>query len=157
LMFIPFFGPFLGFIPPALIALLSLPFGGFIAVAIALLVLQQIVLNVIAPKVMADAVGMHPILVFLAILLGVKIAGPLGAVFGVPFVAVINAMVVLFYNRSEAIQLRRAQRLGLVPAVPSPSAPTSSPAPRGPLVDLVRQAQIQVSRLMAALNKRDSI
>jgi predicted PurR-regulated permease PerM len=114
MMFIPFFGSFLGFIPPALVAILTLPFFSFIIFAIVLLILQQIVLNVIAPKVMSEAVGMHPILVFLALLLGVQIAGPLGAIFGVPVMAVINAMVVLFYNRSEAIQRHRARRLGIV-------------------------------------------
>ena len=116
LMFIPFFGPFLGIIPPILVAVLSLPFGNFLVVGAALLVLQLIILNVIAPKVMAEAVGMHPILVFLALLLGIKIAGPLGAIFGVPVLAVIHSVAALYYGKSRSVQRRRSVRLGLAPA-----------------------------------------
>ncbi|MGQ9674772.1 MAG: AI-2E family transporter [Chloroflexota bacterium] len=114
LIFIPFFGPILGFIPPAFVAVLSIPFPALLVVLGALLGLQIVVLNVIAPKVMADAVGMHPILVFLALLLGIKLAGPMGAIFGVPVLAVVNSVAMLFYNRSKSVQRRRALRLGLV-------------------------------------------
>lgn len=113
LMFIPFFGAILGILPPALVAALSGSFPRFLIVVIAVLVLQQVIMNVVAPKVMADAVGMHPILVLLAILLGIQLAGPVGAVFGVPVAAVVNAMGLLFYNRSERVQRHRSVRLGL--------------------------------------------
>ena len=63
-----------------------------IGVTIALLVLQQVVFNVLAPKVMSEAVGIHPLLVFLAILIGSKAAGVAGAIFGVPVAAVIAAV-----------------------------------------------------------------
>lgn len=147
LMFIPFFGPFLGIIPPILIAVLSLPFGNFLVVGAALLVLQLIILNVIAPKVMAEAVGMHPILVFLALLLGIKIAGPLGAIFGVPVLAVIHSVAALYYGKSRSVQRRRSVRLGLAPAPdvgcedesPGPASEAQAGMARGALVRLARR------------------
>ncbi|MBI2955441.1 MAG: AI-2E family transporter [Chloroflexi bacterium] len=103
IMIVPFFGPFLGLVPPLSIAIFQASsISQLIVVLIALLVLQQIVLNVLAPKIMSDALGMHPLLVFLAILVGAKTAGLAGAIFGVPIVAVINAMVLYFIRRSTA-------------------------------------------------------
>ncbi|HLB11364.1 MAG TPA: AI-2E family transporter, partial [Dehalococcoidia bacterium] len=68
----------------------------------ALLVLQQIVLNVVAPRVMSQNVGIHPLVVFLAFLLGFKLAGLWGAIFGVPVAGVVNAMVQYFIDRTQA-------------------------------------------------------
>lgn len=156
-MFIPFFGPILGIIPPTVIALLSVPFPTFILVLLALLVLQQLVLNVLAPKVMADAVGMHPILVFVALLLGIKVAGPLGAVFGVPVLAVINSMAVLFYSRSKSVQRRRRVRLGLevagaVPEGIEADAPEEQQA--RPVSGYIRNRLVEQGARLGALTRR---
>jgi predicted PurR-regulated permease PerM len=99
LMIIPFFGPFLALAPPLLIAVFQGSASQVIGVLIALLVLQQIVLNILAPKLMSHALGMHPLLVFMAILVGGKMAGLAGAIFGVPVVGVINAMAIYFIRR----------------------------------------------------------
>lgn len=101
-MIIPFFGPFLAMLAPLIIAAFQTSPGQFAAVFIALLILQQLVLNVLAPKVMSQSLGMHPLLVFLAILVGGKVAGLAGAVFGVPVVGVINAMA-LYFLRGPAM------------------------------------------------------
>ncbi|MBI4320592.1 MAG: AI-2E family transporter [Chloroflexi bacterium] len=105
-MIIPFFGPFLALVPPLLIAAFQSSPGTIVLVLVALLVLQQIVLNVLAPKIMSESMGMHPILVFLAILLGAKVAGLAGAIFGVPIVGVVNAMLLFLYRRSAGYQRR---------------------------------------------------
>ncbi|MBI2863288.1 MAG: AI-2E family transporter [Chloroflexi bacterium] len=98
-MVIPFFGTFIAIIPPIILAAFT-SWGTVIFVAIALLVLQQILLNVISPKVMSDSVGIHPILVFLAMLIGAREAGIWGAIFGVPIMAVIYSMILYFYSRA---------------------------------------------------------
>ena len=100
---IPFIGPFLGLAFPLLVGAFQLPLPQFLFLFTALLVLQQVVFNVIAPKVVSDAVGMHPLLVFLALLVGMKVAGMAGAIFGIPVAAVINAMIPVFYRRSLSI------------------------------------------------------
>jgi predicted PurR-regulated permease PerM len=100
-MIIPFVGPFIAIIPPILLAALGGDVGTVVGVTVALLVLQQIVFNVIAPKVMSDAVGIHPLLVFAAILFGSKVAGIAGAIFGVPVAAVLASMVSFLYQRAR--------------------------------------------------------
>ena len=48
--------------------------------------LQAVIVWVLAPRVMSSAIGLHPLLVFVGILAGAKLAGLWGAVFGVPAV-----------------------------------------------------------------------
>jgi predicted PurR-regulated permease PerM len=54
--------------------------------------------NVIAPRVMGSAVGLNPLVVLAAVFLGGAIAGPLGAVFGVPIVAAIASVFVAWLD-----------------------------------------------------------
>lgn len=100
---IPFIGPFLGLAPPLLIGAFQLSLPSFILLFISLLVLQQVIFNIVAPKVMSQAMGMHPLLVFFALLVGIKVAGIAGAIFGIPVAAVINAMVPVLYRRSQSL------------------------------------------------------
>ena len=90
LMAIPFFGPFVAWAPPVIVALLvpgeqALP--AFILMAIG----WVIVMNVLQPRLMQEAVGIHPIVVLGSVLVGSKIAGVTGAVFGIPIAAVLSA------------------------------------------------------------------
>jgi predicted PurR-regulated permease PerM len=98
LMLVPVVGAFLAIIPPLLVAGLQGGWGTLLLVALALIVLQQIVLNVVAPRVVGHAVGLHPLLFFLAMLVGLKVGGAAGALFGVPIAGVLNAMA-LFIAR----------------------------------------------------------
>ncbi len=103
-MVIPFVGPLLAMVLPMLIGLFSnLSTTGLLLYLLAIAGLQVLVMNIIAPKVMADSVGLHPLLVFLALLVGVKQAGLAGAIFGVPIAAVVVAAVRLFLYRWSVI------------------------------------------------------
>lgn len=75
------------------------PVGSLVLLFAFLFVAQHIVLNLLAPRVMSSAVGMHPILVILGLLLGTKIAGLWGAIFGVPVFGVLLDTVDLIYRR----------------------------------------------------------
>ncbi|HLH73292.1 MAG TPA: AI-2E family transporter, partial [Chloroflexota bacterium] len=104
IMVIPFIGPLLAAILPLLIAIFSgLPTTQFIAILVALVGLQILVMNIIAPKVMSENVGLHPLLVFLALLVGAKQAGVAGAIFGVPVAAVIWAAIRILLRRWAVI------------------------------------------------------
>lgn len=105
MMVIPFLGGFLAIIPPFFIALFTSSVGTTIFILVALLVLQQIVLNVVTPRVMSENVGIHPLLVFLAILLGLKVAGIWGAIFGIPVGGVLNAMAHYFLSRAQGAKI----------------------------------------------------
>jgi predicted PurR-regulated permease PerM len=104
LTIIPLVGPILGIIPPFFVVLITHPENPILAIAIfaILLLIQQIVSNAIGPKLMEKAFKLHPIIVLLSILIGFKIAGPLGAVFVVPvlgiFVIVLKKLGYHFLN-----------------------------------------------------------
>ena len=86
-MLIPFFGPPLALVPPIVGAVL---FAGGVAipVAIILFVVQTVLVNWLQPRLMRGALGLHPILVLVGLLLGAQVAGVWGALFGIPIIAV---------------------------------------------------------------------
>jgi predicted PurR-regulated permease PerM len=99
LALLPFIGPMLGFIPPLLIATLQAPWWVALLVALAMFILQTIVYNGIGPKVFGKTLGgLSPILVLAAIVLGIRVSGLWGALFGVPVAGVIYAMLALGYR-----------------------------------------------------------
>ena len=64
-MLIPFFGPPLALIPPIAAALIYTPW--FIPVALILLVVQTTLVNWLQPRLMRDALGLHPLLVLVGL------------------------------------------------------------------------------------------
>jgi predicted PurR-regulated permease PerM len=126
-MLIPFVGPPLALIMPLAVAYFESP-GSFWLAFVLVNALQAVVLNVVAPRVMSSAIGLHPLLVFVGLLGGARVAGFWGALFGVPVVAVIAAMV-SFYH---AMLQRRASGSELPiarsePEVVGPEAPAFEP------------------------------
>ena len=110
-MLIPFFGPPLALIPPILGAAL---FGGgtVVPVAIILLAVQTVLVNWLQPRLMRDALGLHPILVLVGLLLGAQVAGVWGALFGIPVIAVLWVFVSYFVFRTVPnAALPEAERL----------------------------------------------
>jgi predicted PurR-regulated permease PerM len=90
-MLIPFFGPPLALIPPIVAVAVYAP-GWLLLVAPALLVVQTVIVNWLQPRLMRDALGMHPILVLVGLLVGAQVAGVWGALFGIPVIAVLNVL-----------------------------------------------------------------
>jgi predicted PurR-regulated permease PerM len=91
LMMIPFFGPFVSWIPPILVAILSKP-NTTLGVAIIVFAGWLVVMNWLQPRIMATSLRIHPIVVLGSVLVGLKVAGIPGAVFGIPVAAVISAL-----------------------------------------------------------------
>lgn len=85
---IPFFGPYLGGIPSAILIMLADPIKGLYFI-IFILVLQQIDGNIIGPKILGDSTGLSSFWVVFAILLFGGIMGIPGMIIGVPVFAVI--------------------------------------------------------------------
>jgi predicted PurR-regulated permease PerM len=90
LMAIPFFGPFLAWAPPVLVALVTRP-DVLAPAALVMGVGWVIVMNVLQPRIMQGAVGIHPIVVLGSVLIGSRIAGIPGAIFGIPVAAVVSS------------------------------------------------------------------
>lgn len=97
-MLIPLVGPFLALIPPVLVVLFQTP-DAALGLFIVLFVYQFVIVNVLMPRVLSDALGLHPLLVFAAILVSVRIAGFWGAFFGIPVAGVLWAMALFFFER----------------------------------------------------------
>ena len=76
-MLIPFVGTALALVPPVL-ATLSHDTAQAPVIFIILLVYQLLVSNVVMPKLLSDALGLHPLIIMASLLVGVKIGGAWG-------------------------------------------------------------------------------
>jgi predicted PurR-regulated permease PerM len=90
LMAIPFFGPFVAWAPPVIVALLT-PGDRALLAFVLMGIGWLVVMNALQPRLMQEAVGIHPIVVLGSVLIGSKIAGVTGAIFGIPIAAVLSA------------------------------------------------------------------
>ncbi|RKI86739.1 AI-2E family transporter [bacterium 0.1xD8-71] len=89
---IPFFGPWIGGIPSALLVLMVDPVQA-LYFAILILVIQQFDGNILGPKILGDSTGLSGFWVIFAITIFSGLFGVLGMVVGVPIFAVIYAGV----------------------------------------------------------------
>jgi predicted PurR-regulated permease PerM len=113
LMAIPFFGPFLSWAPPVIVAIVAAP-DATLPTAILMGVGWLLVMNVLQPRLMQEAVGIHPLVVLGSVLVGSKIAGITGAIFGIPIAAVISAFFFHFLiisREPSPVATRAARRL----------------------------------------------
>lgn len=85
---IPFFGPYLGAVPSAILIMLANPIQGVYFI-IFIVILQQIDGNIIGPTILGESTGLSSFWVVFAILVGGGLFGILGMIIGVPTFAVI--------------------------------------------------------------------
>lgn len=88
---IPFFGPFFGAVPSALLLLMTNP-KHVIPFVIFIIFLQQFDGNILGPKILGDSTGLSPFWVMFAIFVGGGLFGFIGMLLGVPVFAVIYAL-----------------------------------------------------------------
>lgn len=89
---IPFFGPYLGAIPSAILIFMVDPIQALYFI-IFIFILQQIDGNFIAPRIIGDSTGMSPLMVLAAIMIGGGMFGIPGMVIGVPVFAIICTII----------------------------------------------------------------
>ena len=89
---IPFVGATLGI---GLVTLLVAFQNGWLAVQVAItaIVLQQLRDNLLAPKIMGDFTGLNPLWIFIALLIGLQVAGVLGIIIAVPVAGTIKGTI----------------------------------------------------------------
>ena len=95
---IPYLGPFIGAVPAILVGLSQSP-GQALLVGIAYVVIPNIYLNFVYPKVMGDAVRLPPILVIVALIAGFSWGGILGMFVAVPIAATLRILFDHIYPR----------------------------------------------------------
>ena len=95
---IPFFGPFIGAIPSALLLLMVDPHQ-CLWFLVFILALQQFDGNILGPKILGDSTGLASFWVLFAVLVGGGLFGFIGMVIGIPVFAVIYAYATRGINR----------------------------------------------------------
>jgi predicted PurR-regulated permease PerM len=86
---VPFIGATLGIGLVTILVMLNSFWLG-VRVAVAAIIMQQIKDNILAPRLMGQFIGLNPILIFIALLVGGKIAGVFGVVVAVPIAGTIK-------------------------------------------------------------------
>ncbi len=102
---IPFFGPFIGAIPSAIIILFVSPIKALWFLII-ILVIQQIDGNIIGPKILGDSLGISAFWILFSLLVTGKIFGLLGLIIGVP-------LFVFIYSIAKDIVENKLKKKGL--------------------------------------------
>ncbi|TAK03242.1 AI-2E family transporter [Patescibacteria group bacterium] len=97
---VPYVGPVLSLAPAALVGFAHDPVQGLMVVAL-YLVVQQVENNILVPKVMQKATGLNPVFSIVALLIGMKLGGFVGALLSIP-VATMASVVLedLFAQRA---------------------------------------------------------
>jgi len=95
---IPYFGPLIGMIPAFFITLFISPIKA-VWVLIFIIILQQFDGLYLGPKILGKSVGLSPLLIILAILIGGGTFGVLGMFLAVPTMAIILLLAERFINK----------------------------------------------------------
>ncbi len=95
---IPFFGPFLGAIPSAILIFLIDPIK-CLEFIIFILILQQLDGNILTPKILGDSTGLASLWVIISVLVGGGLFGPIGMLLGCPAFALLYALIRLGVNK----------------------------------------------------------
>jgi len=104
---IPYVGPLIGCIPAIIVGILSPnPIMALWAV-ILLLAVQQLDGAVISPKIVGDSMGLHPIFIMMAVIIGGNLAGVLGMLLSVPVAGIIKLFLMkLMRKRGEQDKIK---------------------------------------------------
>lgn len=95
---IPFIGPLVGTFLAVIAALTTgQPISAVWAI-IGMLVVQQVDNNLLAPKVIGNSVGLHPVFIMMAIIIGGNVGGLIGMLVAVPVFASIKIVLSKWYT-----------------------------------------------------------
>lgn len=89
---VPTLGPIIAAIPAVIVAFAISPVMGGV-VALAYTIIQIAENNLIVPKIMQKAVGLNPVVILIAILIGGNLLGFVGALLAIPF---LSALIIIF-------------------------------------------------------------
>ena len=121
---IPYVGPWLGAVPPVVYALVTHPIGA-LWLTLLFLGIHQIEGHVVVPKVMGNALRLHPLLVIFGLLAGAEIYGLPGVLVALPLLAALRAVWEFFAERIGFEAWDEAEPVVPVEVV---EAPPDSPA-----------------------------
>jgi predicted PurR-regulated permease PerM len=123
LMIVPVIGPMVAMFPAIIISLFFMPLFKTIILAAYFIVFMQLVTNVLGPRIMGIAVGIHPLEALFAVLVGYPVGGILGAFLAVPVMGIIHILIREAYNYFVLGQAMPRE------AAPEPEPAEGAPAP----------------------------
>ncbi len=97
---VPMVGPIISAVPAILVALSVSPFLAASVVAL-YFIIQQTENNLIVPLVMKKSIGLSPLLTILALMIGGRLGGVVGAILAVPAVLVLQVLFQEFLAKSS--------------------------------------------------------
>lgn len=98
---LPVVGTWIGLTPGILVMLFSEDPFVVIPVWLCSYVFQTIKDNVLAPKVVGDVMGLHPVVVIFALIICAKFAGLVGVLLALPLASILN-IILHYFNRDDA-------------------------------------------------------
>ncbi|OGG86797.1 hypothetical protein A2V95_01470 [Candidatus Kuenenbacteria bacterium RBG_16_41_7] len=104
---VPYLGPWISGIIAVFIAFSDGSIIKVLLVALWYLLVQQAENNIIVPKLMGRMVGLNPIIVIMAIIIGFKLGGVIGGMMGVPVAAAIAVYL------TDIIKEKKGEKIGL--------------------------------------------
>jgi predicted PurR-regulated permease PerM len=108
---VPYIGPFLGALPPILVALLTDPITA-VWVALLFIGIQQLEGHIVAPQIFGHSLRINPLLVIFALLLGQHLYGLVGALLALPVLSILRETV-LYLSRHLTLEPWQQTRDGV--------------------------------------------
>lgn len=103
---VPMIGPIIGVIPPLLVSIIENP-DQAVFIFLAIFLTEQFIFYFLGPKIIGKAFNVNPIMVILSLLIGIKIAGFLGAILAVPVISIIlvagEELYTYYFKESEKL------------------------------------------------------
>lgn len=119
---LPYIGAFLGAIPAVIIAA-TISWQLTVVTVLLYIIINQAEGNLITPRIQSGAVRVHPLMIFIAVLLGSELGGALGAIIAVPTLAVVRVLAEFFWVRLRV----RGPHDTLLSAIGGDAAPEAGP------------------------------
>lgn len=90
--FIPYAGPLISAIPAVFMALTDSPVKAVLVIILGLLI-QQLENHVLVPKVMQKTTGLNPVISIVAVMIGAKVGGVIGALLSIPVATALTVII----------------------------------------------------------------
>ena len=128
LEFVPNIGPIIGAILAIIVAFFQTTPNNWgltsvqltLAVLVWMLIVQQLENNLLVPRIMGNALNLHPLLVLLGVLMGASLAGVLGAILAAPLIATIKLMALYVWRKMFDLPPFETQLAPVVARTPKP-------------------------------------
>jgi len=126
---VPMVGPILAALPAVMISAFQ-PFPLVLLVLAFFIAMQFVENNILAPRITAGAVGLHPIAAILGLVAGFEAAGIVGALFALPLLSAVSVIgaAALKSWRGEPVVVKRGEMTFRMPSFRRPKAPPKSAA-----------------------------